>query len=301
MAESGRAELDTQHQVIYDPDLHADAGRLHASLEKAAAVIVRNRTRIDPPLLEAAPQLVAVGRLGVGLENIDVEACTARGIAIHPAVGANAVAVAEYVIGSLLILARPVLQATASVLGGDWPRDTIRGTELSGKRLGLIGFGAIAREVATRARGLQMETTAHDPFIPEADQAWSLARRTALDELITTSDALSIHVPLTSETQHLLDESRLGSMRPGAFLINTSRGGIVDEVALARALRSGALGGAALDVFEREPLDAAGGATFGGLPNVILTPHVAGHTDEANARISRVVAAAVLKTLSEKA
>jgi (S)-sulfolactate dehydrogenase len=175
------------------------------------------------------------------------------------------------------------------------------GRELAGKQLGLIGFGTIARAVASRAHALDMRVAAFDPFIPEDDPAWVLAGAMPLDELIATSDAISIHVPLTTGTHRLINEERISTMRAGAVVVNTSRGGIIDEAALATSLRSGALGGAALDVFDQEPLDAAGGARFTGLPNLILSPHVAGHTEEANDRVSEVVAAAVLRTLDESA
>jgi (S)-sulfolactate dehydrogenase len=299
MAAPGLAELEDRHHVIYDPVLHAEPHQLRAALSDAAALIVRNRTQVDATLLDAAAGLVAVGRLGVGLDNIDTAACHARGIAVSPALGANAVAVAEYVLGSLLVLARPALSVTEAVRAGNWPRDAIVGRELAGKQLGLIGFGAVARAVASRALGLEMQLAAFDPFIAEDESVWSLATRMSLDGLMATSDAISIHVPLTPETYRLLNEDRIAMMRPDAVVINTSRGGIVDEAALAAALRSGTLGGAALDVFEHEPLDARGGATFADVPNLILTPHVAGHTEEANERISRVVATAVLQTLDD--
>ncbi len=297
MAAPGRTAMEARHDVRYDPDLHADPARLRVFAADAAALIVRNRTLVDLSLLDAAPSLVAVGRLGAGLDNIDTAACATRGIAVHPAAGANAIAVAEYVIGALLVLARSALSVTDMVIAGDWPREHVLGRELAGKRLGLIGFGAIAREVASRALGIGMQVGAFDPFIPQGDPTWSLVDRVSIDELVAAADAISIHVPLTEDTRRLIDQSRIAAMRPGAVLVNTSRGGIVDETALAAALRRGALGGAALDVFEHEPLDASDGAIFAGLSNVILSPHVAGHTEEANDRISEVVAAAVLRTL----
>jgi (S)-sulfolactate dehydrogenase len=171
------------------------------------------------------------------------------------------------------------------------------GREASGKTLGLVGLGGIARETATRAAALGLRICAADPLLPADHPAWKLADRVTLDELVRRSDVISLHVPLTAETRGLFDAARLGAMRRGAILLNAARGGIVDEAALAASLRSGHLGGAALDVFAQEPLDAAQGATFAGVPNLLLTPHIAGVTDESNVRVSHVTLEAVLRHL----
>ncbi|MCX7333704.1 MAG: 3-phosphoglycerate dehydrogenase, partial [Hyphomicrobiales bacterium] len=194
--------------------------------------------------------------------------------------------------------------ASAAVAAGAWPRNALMGREIAGKRLGLVGFGAIARETARRAAALGMAVAAHDPFVAADDPAWNPAtgpvQSRALDALIAQSDVLSLHVPLTDRTRGLIDAAALARMPKGAILINAARGGVVDEAAVARALRSGHLGGAALDVFDREPLDAAAGAVFADVPNLILTPHIAGVTQESNVRVSAVTAQAVRRHLTER-
>jgi (S)-sulfolactate dehydrogenase len=283
--------------VLYDATLVDRPADLASAVADARALIVRNRTQVRGALLEAAPRLRVVGRLGVGLDNIDLDACRARGIAVHPATGANDVSVAEYVITAMLVLLRRAWFATPQVIAGKWPRMSTIGREVSGRTLGLIGLGGIARETASRAAALGMRVVAFDPHLPADHAAWSLAGRTDLDGLLAAADVVSLHVPLTGETRNLLDAPRLARLRPGAIVINAARGGVLDESALAAALRSGHLGGAALDVFEREPLDAATAGRFEGVPNLILTPHIAGVTEESNVRVSEVTAAAVLRSL----
>lgn len=290
--------------TLYDPGLVDRPAALAAALKGADALIVRNRTQVRGALLEAAPDLKVVGRLGVGLDNIDVAACKDRGIAVYPATGANDGAVAEYVIGTAMLLLRGAYGATAEVAAGTWPRNALMGREIAGKRLGLVGFGAIARETARRAAALDMTVSAHDPFLGADDPAWTppyggIARRD-LDALIAESDVLSLHVPLTEGTRGLIGAEAIARMPKGAVLINAARGGVVDEAAVAAALRSGHLGGAALDVFDREPLDAAAGAVFAGVPNLVLTPHIAGVTQESNVRVSAVTARAVRRHLTER-
>jgi len=290
--------------VVYDPGLVDRPEDLAAAAARADALIVRNRTQVRGALLDAARDLTVVGRLGVGLDNIDLPACRARGIAVYPATGANDGAVAEYVIASALLLLRGAYGASAAVAAGAWPRNALMGREIAGKRLGLVGFGSIARETARRAAALGMAVAAHDPFVAADDPAWNPAtgpvQSRALDALIAQSDVLSLHVPLTDRTRGLIDAAALARMPKGAILINAARGGVVDEAAVARALRSGHLGGAALDVFDREPLDAAAGAVFADVPNLILTPHIAGVTQESNVRVSAVTAQAVRRHLTER-
>jgi (S)-sulfolactate dehydrogenase len=293
------ADFDT----LYDPGLVDRPDALAAALGDADGWIVRNRTQVRGALLAAAPRLRVVGRLGVGLDNIDVAACRARGIAVYPATGANDGAVAEYVVTAALLLLRGAYGATARVAAGAWPRDALMGREIAGKRLGLVGFGANARETARRAAALGMTVAAHDPFLPPGDPAWTPpygpVERQDLDALIARSDVLSLHVPLTDGTRGLIDAAAIARMPEGAVLINAARGGIVDAAAVAASLRAGHLGGAALDVFEREPLDAAAGAPFADVPNLILTPHIAGVTRESNVRVSAVIAGAVRRHLAE--
>lgn len=294
--------LRQQFDVRYVPDMVEQRDALLEAVGDADALIVRNRSRVDAELLAAAPRLLTVGRLGVGLDNIDLPGCAARGIQVVPATGANARAVAEYVIGTMLSLLRGAYAATPDVAAGRWPRAALsQGLEAHGRTLGVVGFGGIGRLAAQLARGLGMRVVGSDAALPPGHPAWAENGATplALDELLAQADVVTLHVPLTPETRHLLDASRIGRMRPGAIVINTSRGGIVDEAALAAALRAGRLRGAALDVFEEEPLPA--GSPFENTPNLILTPHIAGLTQEANTRVSDMVAAGVTIALTDRA
>lgn len=301
MDEQAVAALAADFDVRYDPALVDRPGEIPAAAAAARALIVRNRTRVTAALLDACPRLRAVGRLGVGLDNIDLDACRERGVAVLPATGANDAAVAEYVITGALMLLRGAYHATARVAAGEWPRQALSGREAGGRTLGLVGFGGIARAAAARAVPLGMRVIAHDPFVPADDPAWGdLAMRcTSLDELLAASDVVSLHVPYTGETHHLIDAAALTRMPAGAVLINAARGGVVDEAALAEALHAGRLGGALLDVFEQEPL--AAGSVLAGVPNLVLTPHIAGVTQESNVRVSRVTADNVRRVLEEAA
>ncbi len=301
MNEDALAPLQARFDVLFDPSLVDDRSRLLVEVAAAEAVIVRNRTQVDSELLGAAPHLRAVGRLGVGLDNIDLAACAERGVVVHPATGANALAVAEYVIAALLMLFRGAYQSTARMLDGSWPRADLQGRETSGKSLALVGLGGIARLVAERAAALGMVVSAFDPFLPAEDPAWDgVVGHESIDSLLVDADAVSVHVPLTEATRHILNAERLGLLAPGAVVVNTARGGIVDDTALAAAIRNGHLAGAALDVFEDEPLTAAGAEVFDGLGNVVLTPHIAGLTAESNSRVSDVTVANVLDTLNQE-
>jgi len=185
------------------------------------------------------------------------------------------------------------------MIAGEWPRSALMGAEVSGAVMGLLGYGQIARAVAERVRALGMEIVAHDPLLPAEDDAWSGAEGVDLPDLLARSDVLSLHVPLTDTTRGLFDAATLAAMKPGAILINTARGGIVDEAALSQALKSGALGGAALDVFAVEPLTAEAARVFDGAPNLVLTPHIAGVTQEGNGRVSTLTVAQVRDALME--
>jgi len=300
LPEAHLERLRTGFEVVYDPDLYADRPRLLEQLADAEAILTRNRTQVDTELLAAAGKMRVVGRLGVGLDNIDLEACSQAGVAVIPAIGGNAVAVAEYVIGAMLVLMRDVFAKTESMVAGEWPRQGHAfGRELMGKTLGLVGCGSIARRVATRAMGFEMRIVAYDPYLPEDDPAWQSVERTELDLLLAEADVVSVHTPLTDQTRNLIDSAAFEKMKSSAILINTSRGGTVDEAALARALRAGTIGGAALDVFAAEPLRPGPAATFKGLDNLILTPHLAGNTHEAVDRVARMIVQAVLDELED--
>ncbi len=292
MDERAVSALRAKHEVLYDPTLVDDAPRLLAEAANCDALVVRNRTQVRGALLAALPaRCRVVGRLGVGLDNIDVPACEARGLPVIPATGANALSVAEYVVGTAMLLLRGAYQSTPAVAAGKWPRTALsNGREIGGKVLGLIGFGSIGQLTARLATGLGMEVIAFDAMLDSDHPAYEQAgvRAAGLEEVMTMSDVLSLHVPLVESTRGLLNAARIAAMKPGAILINTARGGIVDEVALAQALRSGHLGGAAIDVFGAEPLPAS--PHFEGCPNLVLTPHVAGVTAEANERVSFLIA-----------
>ena len=298
MDERAVAQLRAAHDVLYDPKLVDDAPRLKAEAATADCIIVRNRTQVRGDLLAALARCKVVGRLGVGLDNIDVPACNGRGMQVIPATGANALSVAEYVVGTALVLLRGAYQSTAAVTAGQWPRNALsNGREASGKTLGLIGFGSIGQLTARLARGLGLQVVAYDALMDQDHPAFADngVRCAGLDEVITMSDVVSLHVPLVDSTRGLFNAERIASMKRGAVLINTARGGIVDEVALAAALKSGHLGGAAIDVFEVEPLPVS--AHFQDCPNLLLTPHIAGVTFEANERVSFLIADKVLEAL----
>lgn len=292
--------LRAAFNTVYEPALVNNRSDLLALLRDAEALIVRNRTMVDAALLEAAPALRVVGRLGVGLDNIDVAACEERGIAVIPATGANAGAVAEYVIGTAMALLRQAYTRSAETAAGKWPRTELsKGREIAGKTLGLIGFGGIGQLTARLAQALGMTVIAYDPMFDETAAVWNntgVACRT-LDEVLTQSDIVSLHVPLNEQTRNLIGDAALAKMKKTSILINTSRGGIVDEAALSDALRSGRLSGAAIDVFEQEPL--APGSALSEAPNVILTPHIAGVTAESNVRVSALIAERVAAYLRQ--
>ncbi|HET7730128.1 MAG TPA: hydroxyacid dehydrogenase [Usitatibacter sp.] len=292
--------LRARFDVDYRPKLVDDAAALEAALPGAAAWIVRNRTEVRGRALEAASSLRVVGRLGVGLDNIDLAACEARGIEVIPAAGANALSVAEYVVASALVLLRGAYFSTRAVEAGTWPRQTLsQGREAAGKVMGLVGFGSIGRLTAQKAAALGMRTVGYDPQLAEDHPCWreSATGPRPLEALLEESDVVSLHVPLTPQTRGLLDARRLQLMKRDAILVNTARGGIVDEAALAAMLREGRLGGAALDVFEKEPL--AAGSPLTGAPRLLLTPHIAGVTVESNERVSSLIAERVAAALEK--
>ena len=197
------------------------------------------------------------------------------------------------------MLLRGAYRANAAMIDGTWPRNALMGRETSGRTLGLVGYGAIAQAVADRAHALGMNVAATDPYRADSDPAWGNTRPVSLDTLFAEADVLSLHVPLSDETRRMIGAKAIAKMKRGAMVINTARGGIVDEAALAAALKEGALGGAALDVFETEPLTAEAAAIFRDVPNLILTPHIAGVTEEANDRVSAVTVANVMEVLGD--
>jgi (S)-sulfolactate dehydrogenase len=262
-------------------------------------LIVRNRTPVDKALLDLAPRLKVVGRLGVGLDNIDVKACEARSIEVCSARGANATSVAEYAIAmAMILLRRRAYLDTHRLVAGEWPREELgRGLELAGKRLGIIGLGSIGGTTARKARALDMRVTAFDPYLPDEHENWNVAQKVTFGELLATSDVITVHCPLNAETRGMIGAKELARVRRGAVLINSARGGIVDEAACAAALRTGPLAAAALDVFDYEPIRSEAGKLFAGIPNVVLTPHISGVTAEANHRVSLMTVESVAAVL----
>ncbi|PTM43092.1 hydroxyacid dehydrogenase [Bosea sp. 124] len=300
MDEAAVAALSARYTVHHDPELFGKPEELARLVADVPALIVRNQTQVRGDVLAAAKKLKVVGRLGVGLDNIDMDACSARGIKVFPATGANSLSVVEYVIGSAMMLLRGAYFANTAMVAGEFPKTKLIGREIAGKRLGLVGFGAIARDAAAHGRLLGMTTAAYDPYVPADDKAWTGTERLHLDAVLSTSDVISIHLPLTPETKGLIGKDAFAKMKPDAILINAARGGIMDEGALVAALKAGKLGGAAIDVFAEEPLRGAG-KIFADVPNLILTPHIAGNTVESNGRVSGLVAERVMAALEGRA
>lgn len=284
------AWLQDQFEVLYDPDLHGRRDELIPLLRDADALIVRNRTAVNAALLAQQTRLRAVGRLGVGLENIDQHACQERNIVVIPATGANAAAVAEYVVCTSMMLLRSAYRASDEVAQGQWPRERLAaGREIGGKTLGLIGLGSVGARTAELAVSVGMRAIAFEPKADLSQPIWqSVSRCPDIDTLLAQADVVSLHVPLTESTKNLIDARRLAKMKKGAILINVARGGVVDEAALATSLQEGHLGGAAIDVFTEEPLN--GGSVLAAAPNLLLTPHIAGVTQESNTRVSSMIA-----------
>ncbi len=291
--------LGAKHEVVYEPDLYKDRSQLIAALQNIDALIVRNLTRVNEEILEGASKLRVVGRLGVGLENIDLPACSSRNISVIPATGANAESVAEYVVGAAVTLMRGFVPATHATLNGEWPRPRFSSyNECLGKTLGIVGFGSIGRVVAKKAHAFGFRCLAYDPMLQGSSvslEHFSVPLM-ALNELLAQSDVVTLHLPFLPDTKNLFSANTLEKMKIGACLINTARGGIVDELELAERVRSGRIGGAAIDVFFSEPVKDL--HHFIGIENLILTPHIAGVTHESNERVSQMIADEVNRFLA---
>ena len=283
--------------MLYNPDLHSYLNSLLDSITDTQALIIRNKTLVNRELIDAAKDLRVIGRLGVGLDNVDAAYCREKGISIVIADGANTDSVAEYVVTGLLILFRGIMDSTSRIINGEWPRGDFIGTEVKGKTLGIVGLGSIGRAVAQKVKLLGMRVVGTDVNIEKDDPVWGEfnVQYREFSDLVRISDAITMHVPLNNDTKGLFGDYALQNMRKGAILINTSRGGIVDEDALVKYLKNGHLGGAMLDVFESEPLTES--RPFAGLPNLILTPHIAGVTVESNRRVSCMIVDQVMEHL----
>jgi D-3-phosphoglycerate dehydrogenase / 2-oxoglutarate reductase len=266
-------------------------------LKTAAGLIVRSATRVDASLLNGAPGLKVVGRAGVGVDNIDVAAASERGVAVMNAPGGNTISAAELTMALLLAVARRVTVADRSIRQGRWERSSLQGVELRGKTLGVIGAGRIGWEVAKRCRAFGMDVVVYDPYLA-ADRVDELhPHLVSLDSLIERSDVITLHVPLNAETRGLIGESTLGRMKKGAFVLNVSRGGVVDETALAKALNNGRIAGAGLDVYEHEPLSPD--SPLLDAPNLVLTPHLGASTKEAQIQVALEVARSMRTALAQ--
>ncbi|HVP38969.1 MAG TPA: hydroxyacid dehydrogenase [Candidatus Saccharimonadales bacterium] len=267
---------------------------LRAAVPEAEGWIVRSATKATAELIEAAPKLRAIGRAGAGVDNVDVAAATRRGVLVMNVPGGSTLAVAELTFALLLALVRHVSRAHASLREGRWEKSAFLGTQLSGKTLGLVGVGRIGRAVAARAQAFGMQVLGCDPKLagspPPPGVEW-----VELDALLTRADVVSLHVPLSPQTRGLIGAAQFARMKPGALLVDCARGGVVDEAALAEALRSGRLAGAALDVFETEPPPA--GHPLLGLPNVVATPHLGASTVEAQEGVGVTIAAQLADAL----
>ena len=260
------------------------------------AVVVRGATKLTASAIEAAKKLRLIVRAGVGLDNIDLASAESKGIEVRNVPGATSISVAELTMGLMLALARHIPQANLSMHQGRWEKKSFSGTELSGKTLGLIGLGKIGSQVARRAHAFGMRILTHDPYITAETASAIDVQLSPFDQLLAQSDFISIHVPLTEETRNFVDANAISKMKPGARLINCSRGGIVDEEAVARALKQGHLAGAAFDVFANEPL---GDSPLKDLPNCILIPHLGAQTNEGQGRASREAADIVIEFFKE--
>lgn len=297
VSESGLGALhaDDRFSVVYEHD--SSTPEFDAHLATASALIVRSATKVDAAMLDRAPGLKVVGRAGVGVDNIDIAEATLRNVAVVNAPSGNTVAAAELTMALILAVMRHVAKADASIRGGRWDRSAFKGSELRGRRLGLIGAGRIGAEVATRCQAFGMNVIIHDPYLSD-DRAREIGcRLTDLEEVIETADVISCHVPLTEETKGMIGAATIARMKKGTFVVNASRGGVVDEADLAAALVSGHLGGAGLDVYEDEPLSET--SPLRDAPRLTLTPHIGASTHEAQEHVAVEVAENIVRVLAE--
>jgi len=267
---------------------------LPAEIADADGLVVRSAVQVDDALLASAPKLRVIGRAGVGVDNIDADAATRRGIVVMNTPGANAIAVAELTLGMMLALARQLPKANATMHAGKWEKKSLQGGELRGKKLGVLGLGRIGLEVARRARGFGMEVIGHDPYVSPAIARENSIQLASTDDLFREADYLTLHVGLTPQTTGIINQESLAKMKKGVRIVNCARGELIIEEALAEALKSGHVAGAALDVFHQEPLKDS---PFFTLDNVILTPHIAGSTAEAQEAVGVQIALQVREYL----
>jgi D-3-phosphoglycerate dehydrogenase len=293
--EDGRKLLEANSALSVDVETGLDQAGLIQRIPRYDALIVRSKTKVTEPVIAAGTALRVIGRAGIGVDNIDVPAATERGIVVFNTPDANATTTAELTIAHLLSLSRHLPQADRSVRAGAWTPTRYVGAELAGKTIGIIGFGTIGRLVAARSAGLKMRVLAYDPFVAPEIMAEAAAEPADLDTLIAESDYVTLHCPLIDKTRNLIDAGRIARMKRGARLINCARGGLVDEGALAAALESGHLAGAALDVFLQEPPKES---PLLALDSVVLTPHLGASTEEAQQAVSVRIAEDIARFLA---
>lgn len=275
---------------VSDPIKDVDA--LAEALRDVDVLLVRSATPVPAPALVHAQRLKVIGRAGAGVDTIDVDAATDKGIAVMNAPDGNTLAAAEHAISLLFALARHIPRADAGMKAGQWPKKGLVGFELEGKKLGVIGLGRIGGTVARKAAGIGMDVAAHDPFLPAAAAGKGSVPLKPLDELLAWADIVTLHIPRTKETTNLLSEARMRAMKPGAYVVNAARGGLLDETALLTLLDEGHLAGAALDTFVTEPLPAE--SKLRAQPNLILTPHLGASTGEAQQAVSTILARQII-------
>lgn len=276
--------------VVSDPI--KDPAALTEALKGVDAVLVRSATKVPAEALAQAANLRVIGRAGAGVDTIDVDAATARGIAVMNAPDGNTLAAAEHAISLLFALARHIPRADAGMKAGEWPKNGLTGFELEGKKLGVIGLGRIGGTVARKAQGIGMEVAAHDPFLPASAAGKGSVPLKTLEELLAWADVVTLHIPRTKETTNLLSEANMRAMKKGAYLVNAARGGLVDEAALLTLIEEGHIAGAALDTFVTEPLPAD--SPLRANPKLILTPHLGASTSEAQQAVSTILARQII-------
>lgn len=287
-------------ETVHTPP-YADSTVIADLLARTGAQgIISRMGRIDGTVMDAAPQLRVISKHGVGVDNIDLAAAAARGIPVLMATGANAVSVAEHAIALLLATVKRVLPLDAGLRAGRWEKPGFLGRELAGARMGLMGMGAIAQATGRMAKGLGLELFGYDPYAPQTAFAdLGVARCDSFDALLEQSDILSLHCPLTDQTRSIVNADAIGRMPAGSYVINTARGGLIDEAALVAAIRSGHLAGAGLDTFAAEPPTVD--HPFFAEPNIVLTPHIGGVTREAGARVGVEAVRGILQVLAGEA
>ena len=289
--------LAQKYELVQDGALWRTPDRLGSAVREARALLVRNQTQVTPELLKSAPRLLAIGRVGVGLDNINVAAASELGIVVVAPLNANATSVAELTLGFILALARRIPQGDCSTKAGAWDRKGCTGIELAGKTLAVCGLGRIGGMVAELARAFGMRVVGYDPFVkPGSPVLKQVLLCSSMDEALAAADFVTVHLPLTADTKGIFNQQKFAAMKRDAYFINTSRGGVVNESALIEALQSGHLAGAALDVREVEPPSSRG--ALESMDNVILTPHIAAFTTEAQTRTFEAVAQDVDRLLS---